>query len=91
MANSYENLRWILDTEGTVSASLKLRIRRIVWNSPTTGNILEILDGNDDEITKITCAADASQIIVDFGDSGRRATGLNLADLDGGTVAIDLL
>ena len=84
MANNISANPWYVDTAGTIWTG-KIYIKELLWNKPTAGTSLIILDQNGNTI--INTVANAQDPMFTFGTLGW-VNGMVLSTLGSGTLSI---
>lgn len=99
MANTFndETLTWEVTETGTlvsITAASQFKrptIRKIIYVPTTKGHDLVFQDSNSvNAIVLKAGATDASPIHVDFGERGKRVTGIQCTTIDSGTAYVYL-
>jgi hypothetical protein len=84
MANNISANPWYLDTVGSIWHG-RVYLKNIIWNKPTAGTALIILDDNGNTI--INTVANTNDPMFDFGNLGW-VNGFNLTTLASGTLSV---
>lgn len=84
MANNVSANPWYLDTVATIWHG-RIFIKELIWNKPTAGDALVILDDNGNTI--INTVANTNDPMFAFGTLGG-VNGMNLTTLASGTLSV---
>jgi hypothetical protein len=84
MANNESANPWYIDTVG-FSWTGRVYIKQLIWNKPTGGSALVILDENGNEI--INTLANTADPMFSFGNLGW-VNGFNVTTLASGTLSV---
>lgn len=84
MANDISGNPWHIDTTGVIWHG-NVYIKQLLWNKPTAGQALKIVDDAGRII--IDTVANASDPMFDFGNMSW-VNGFNLVTLAGGTLSV---